>query len=232
VVDDLPANRLVLVQQLQFLGHQVVAVDSAEAALQHWRNEVFDLLVTDCNMPGMSGYALSEAIRRLEAQEQRPRLALVGCTANAQDDEQQRCREAGMDELLVKPVTLEHWTRVLARVAPSRSFSIETLRTMTQADGPVLQQMLQELARSLEQEQRVMTTAMADHDQARLVASLHRLKGICCLVDALPLAKACVALEGCIREQRNAEIERHWIALREALVEFRCELDACLDQSE
>lgn len=232
VVDDLPANRLVLVQQLQFLGHQVVAVDSAEAALQHWRNEVFDLLVTDCNMPGMSGYALSEAIRRLEAQEQRPRLALVGCTANAQDDEQQRCREAGMDELLVKPVTLEHWTRVLARVAPSRSFSIETLRTMTQADGPVLQQMLQELARSLEQEQSVMTAGMADHDQARLVASLHRLKGICCLVDALPLAKACVALEGCIREQRNAEIERHWLALREALIEFRCELDACLDRSE
>jgi len=232
VVDDLPANRLVLVQQLQFLGHQVVAVDSAEAALQHWRNEVFDLLVTDCNMPGMSGYALSEAIRRLEAQEQRPRLALVGCTANAQDDEQQRCREAGMDELLVKPVTLEHWTRVLARVAPARSFSIETLRTMTQADGPVLLRMLEELARSLEQEHNLMVAAMTDHDQARLAASLHRLKGICCLVDALPLAKACVALEGCLREQRNAEVEMHWLALREALVEFQRELDTYLDRSE
>jgi two-component system sensor histidine kinase EvgS len=149
VVDDLPANRMVLVQQLQFLGHQVVAVDSAEAALQRWRNEVFDVLVTDCNMPDMSGYALSEAIRRIEAQEQRPRSALVGCTANAFEDEQQRCRDAGMDELLVKPVTLEHWTRVLTRVAPSRSFSIQTLRTMTQADGPVLQRMLEELARSL-----------------------------------------------------------------------------------
>ncbi len=137
-----------------------------------------------------------------------------------------------MDELLVKPVTLEHWTRVLARVVPARSFSIQTLRTMTQADGPVLQRMLQELARSLEQEHNLMASAMADHDQVRLAASLHRLKGICCLVDALPLAKACVALEGCIREQRNAEIELHWLALREALIEFQVELEAYLDPSE
>ncbi|MGR2709938.1 hybrid sensor histidine kinase/response regulator [Pseudomonas sp. IB20] len=232
VVDDLPANRLVLVQQLQFLGHQVVAVDSAEAALQCWRREVFDVLVTDCNMPGMSGYALSETIRQIEAREQRPRSALVGCTANAFDDEQQRCREAGMDELLVKPVTLEHWTRVLARLAPSRSFSIQTLRAMTQADGPVLQRMLQELARSLEQEHNVMAAAMTEHDLARLSASLHRLKGICCLVDALPLAKACVALEACIRDPRNAQINVHWVTLCEALVEFRRELDACLNQPE
>lgn len=137
-----------------------------------------------------------------------------------------------MDELLVKPVTLEHWTRVLARVARARSFSIETLRTMTQADGPVLLRMLEELARSLEQEHNLMVAAMTDHDQARLAASLHRLKGICCLVDALPLAKACVALEGCLREQRNAEVEMHWLALREALVEFQRELDTYLDRSE
>ncbi len=37
IVDDLPANRLVLAQQLQFLGHRVVAFDSAESALQRWR---------------------------------------------------------------------------------------------------------------------------------------------------------------------------------------------------
>ncbi|MEB0255804.1 response regulator, partial [Pseudomonas sp. 5S2] len=78
----------------------------------------FEVLVTDCQMPGMSGYALSAAIRRIEAVEQRPRSALVGCTANAMKYEQRRCEDAGMDELLVKPVTLEHWTQVLARLAP------------------------------------------------------------------------------------------------------------------
>ncbi|MBK3471997.1 transporter substrate-binding domain-containing protein [Pseudomonas carnis] len=229
VVDDLAANRLVLAQQLQFLGHQVVALESAEAALQCWREQRFDVLVTDCQMPGMSGYALSAAIRRLEAEEQRPRSALVGCTANAMKDEQRRCEDAGMDELLVKPVTLEHWTQVLARVAPQRSFDIQALRTMTQADGPVLQSMLQELAKSLDHEHEVMAGALAERDVARLNASLHRLKGICSLVDALPLAKACVALEQCAREQRGAELEEPWLRLSEVLKAFRRDLQPYLD---
>nr|WP_251029553.1 transporter substrate-binding domain-containing protein [Pseudomonas fluorescens] len=218
IVDDLPANRLVLAQQLQFLGHQVVSLNTAEAALQRWRVEAFDLLVTDCQMPGMSGYALSQAIREIEAQEQRPRCALVGCTANAFADERLRCREAGMDELLVKPVTLEQWAQVLARVVPPRSFDIHTLRTMTQADGPVLQRMLQELAKSLEHEHNALSGAMADQDLARLTASLHRLKGICCLVDALPLAKACVALDVSVRERRSDELPAQWLTLSQALV--------------
>ena len=229
VVDDLAANRLVLAQQLQFLGHQVIALDSAEAALQRWREQRFDVLVTDCQMPGMSGYALSEAIRRIEAEEQRTRCALIGCTANAMKDEQRRCEDAGMDELLVKPVTLEHWNRVLARVAPQRSFDIQALRTMTQADGPVLHSMLKELAKSLDHEHEVLASALAERDVARLNAALHRLKGICSLVDALPLAKACVALEKCAREQRGAELEEPWLKLSEVLKAFRRDLQPYLD---
>ena len=210
IVDDLSANRLVLAQQLQFLGHQVVAVHSAEAALQRWRSEAFDVLVTDCHMPGMSGFALAEAIRQIEAQEQRPRCALVGCTADAQEDEGQRGQRAGMDALLVKPVTLEQWNQVLARVTAVPAFDLQALRKMTQADGPILQSMLQELANNLEHEHYLLGHAMAEHDLAQLRASLHRLKGICCLVDALPLAKACIALESSAREYREDELAQRW----------------------
>jgi len=56
-------------QQLMFLGHRVVACDNAQEALLQWRSGAFDVLMTDCNMPQMSGYALTEAIRRIEAQE-------------------------------------------------------------------------------------------------------------------------------------------------------------------
>ncbi len=230
IVDDLPANRLVLAQQLQFLGHQVVALNSAEAALQRWRDEAFDVLVTDCHMPGMSGYALAQAIRQIEAQEQRPRCALVGCTADAQENEDQRGQQAGMDELLVKPVTLEQWARVLARVTAVRSFDLQALRKMIQADGPILQSMLRELASNLEHEHRLLGTAMADHDRTQLRASLHRLKGICCLVDALPLAKACIALETSVREYRDDELSGRWKTLSEALLALRQDIEPCLEQ--
>lgn len=230
IVDDLPANRLVLVQQLQFLGHQVVALNSAEAALQRWRSEAFDVLVTDCHMPGMSGYALAEAIRQIETQEQRPRCALIGCTAAAQEDESQRDQQAGMDVLLVKPVTLEQWARVLARVTAVPAFDLQALRKMTQADGPILQSMLQELANNLEHEHHLLGNAMAEHDLVQVRASLHRLKGICCLVDALPLAKACIALESSAREHRDAELPVRWQALSQALLALREEIQPYLEQ--
>ncbi|WP_410022054.1 MULTISPECIES: transporter substrate-binding domain-containing protein [unclassified Pseudomonas] len=229
IVDDLPANRMVLEQQLRFLGHQVVALECAEAALQRWRVEGFDLLVTDCNMPGMSGYALSQAIRQVEAQELRPRCALVGCTADAQEHAQQRARQAGMDELLVKPVTLEQWSQVLARVLAARSFDINTLRTMTRADAPVLQRMLQELAVSLGHEHSALSEAMAEHDLGRLRACLHRLKGICCLVDALPVAKACVALEVSVREQRASEWPALWLLVSQALTDLQRDVGSYLE---
>ena len=228
VVDDLAANRLVLVQQLEFLGHQVVAVDSAQGALQAWSQQRFDVLVTDCQMPGMSGYELSQAIRRIEATEQLPRCAVIGCTANAMQDEQQRGKEVGMDELLVKPITLQRWAQVLAERAAPRSFDIQTLRTMTQAEGPVLHSMLQELARSLDREHEVMEMALVEQDMARLNAALHRLKGICSLVDALPLAKACMALESCAREARGSELEAPWSRLSQALMVFRRDLQPYL----
>ncbi|RMU08766.1 PAS protein [Pseudomonas savastanoi pv. glycinea] len=66
VVDDMSANRLVLTRQLEFLGHQVVAVEDGKAALSRWCEEPFDAVITDCNMPGISGYALTEAIRQIE----------------------------------------------------------------------------------------------------------------------------------------------------------------------
>ena len=100
---------------------------------------------------------------------------------------------------------------------------------MTQADGPVLHSMLKELAKSLDHEHEVLASALAERDVARLNAALHRLKGICSLVDALPLAKACVALEKCAREQRGAELEEPWLKLSEVLKVFRRDLQPYLD---
>ncbi|MDU1662250.1 MAG: Hpt domain-containing protein, partial [Stenotrophomonas maltophilia] len=90
------------------------------------------------------------------------------------------------------------------------AFDLQALRKMTQADGPILQSMLQELANNLEHEHHLLGHAMAEHDLAQLRASLHRLKGICCLVDALPLAKACIALESSAREYREDELAQRW----------------------
>ena len=120
----------------------------------------------------------------------------------------------------------------MARVTAVPAFDLQALRKMTQADGPILQSMLQELANNLEHEHRLLGSAMAERDLAQLRASLHRLKGICCLVDALPLAKACIALETSAREHRDDELAQHWQTLSATMGVLQQEIRPYLQAQE
>nr|WP_232434447.1 transporter substrate-binding domain-containing protein [Pseudomonas fuscovaginae] len=207
IIDDLSANRLVLQQQLGFLGQNVEACQTAQAALQAWRGRHFDLVISDCNMPGMNGYQLARALRQLEAEEQRPPCMIVGCTANAMSDERQRCQQAGMNDLLVKPVLLDDLTRLLTQIVPrQKSFDIRTLISMTHADAGVLQHMLLELWRNLHDERAELQSRLGLDDWDGVAACVHRLKGIACLVDAIALAQACVDMDHCVRLRQPEQL--------------------------
>lgn len=247
VVDDLSANRMVLSGQLESLGHDVTAFSSGRAALLAWREGGFDAVITDCNMPDIDGYELARTIRDTERTEQREATAIIGCTANAMSEERARCEQAGMDALLIKPVSLVVLADKLQEViAPTdgpssdfddsasgrspdrtrqshavsealteaqdqqRQFDLHTLHRMTQANEAQVQRMLAELWKNLNQERSVMEPAVADRDWQTLGASLHRLKGVACLIDAVPLAKECARMVGDVQEQASARIDNSW----------------------
>jgi CheY-like chemotaxis protein len=109
VAEDNPINRMVLEQQLALLGVAAVFADDGLDALRQWREgpERFGLLLTDLHMPGLDGFALAAAIRADEASLGGRRLPIVALTASALRDEDERCRMAGMDDVVVKPVLLE-----------------------------------------------------------------------------------------------------------------------------
>lgn len=227
VVDDLSANRMVLTQQLQFLGHRVQDVSDGASALAAWHSGDFDLVLTDCNMPGMNGHALCQAIRQQEAESGAPAVRLIGCTANAMHDERLRCLEAGMDELLVKPIALDQLAQIIADMQQGQAFSRHALQRLIQADEGVMKRMLDELSRNLEIEARALVEAIEKVDRERLREVLHRLHGIACLVDAEPLARALTSVDGCCQsgndEQlavRGAELHREIARLAAALA--RC----------
>lgn len=228
VVDDLSANRMVLTRQLEHLGHKVMAVDSGEAALHLWREQPFDVVMTDCNMPGVTGYALALAIRGVERDEQRERCFVVGCTANAMSDEKDRCLQADMDTLLVKPLSLQRLAQALAPAAHGQAFNVHMLQRMTQASEEQMQRLLTELWKNLCEERETLNRAVVGRDWETLGSALHRLKGAASLVDASTLAQACAALDLCAREQDEDMLMPRWTALDSAITRLRTDVETHL----
>lgn len=104
VVDDHEPNRYLLVQQLISFGHTVCEARSGIEALGMLLADDYDILFTDCNMPGMDGHELVRELRAFESSQQFSRCAVVGFTATAREAERERCLLSGMDDCLFKPV--------------------------------------------------------------------------------------------------------------------------------
>ena len=113
VAEDHPTNLQLLVQRLQELGLQVHAAADGEQAWQAWQAGAFALVITDCHMPGMDGFALARAIRA----DPRPGSAavpIIALTASVLERTRQECRAAGIDHFLAKPVDREQLHAALA----------------------------------------------------------------------------------------------------------------------
>jgi CheY-like chemotaxis protein len=116
LAEDNETNRDVLSEQLRILGFDAEVAEDGEQALEKWRTGRFALLLTDCHMPNMDGFALTSAIRAEEpALTRRPIIAVTG---NAMQGEAQRCLTAGMDDYLSKPLTMQVLGAMLAKWLP------------------------------------------------------------------------------------------------------------------
>jgi signal transduction histidine kinase/FixJ family two-component response regulator len=103
VVDDHPVNRKVVSVMLAPFGCMIVEAEHGQAALDRLETEPFDVVLMDVNMPVMGGL---EATRRIRARPDWAGLPIIALTADVMDDQIQACREAGMDDFVVKPVDM------------------------------------------------------------------------------------------------------------------------------
>jgi CheY-like chemotaxis protein len=112
VADDNEVNLMVAEALLAAEGVDVVTVADGEQAVHAVRAGAFDLVLLDVQMPRMSGLEAAQAIRALPGRAAGTRL--VALTAGAADDDRTACRAAGMEQVLVKPVTRAQLRAVLA----------------------------------------------------------------------------------------------------------------------
>lgn len=112
LAEDTPVNQKVGAAMLRKLGCSVEIADDGAVAIRRVAESTFDLVLMDCQMPGIDGFAATEAIRKQSADGKR--VPIVALTANARDGDRERCLAAGMDDYLAKPFTLDDLHRTLA----------------------------------------------------------------------------------------------------------------------
>ena len=121
VVDDNATNRMILERFLAPSGARVHMADCGEAAVQAAQATRFCMILMDIQMPGMDGVAATLEIRRQAQEAGRPRTTIVAVTANVLSHQVQEYRDAGMDDVLPKPVSKKALLALLGRCALPRA---------------------------------------------------------------------------------------------------------------
>ena len=119
LVEDCAVNLAVAEGMLELLGPRVELASDGAEALAALSRGTFDLVLMDCMMPGMDGYAATQELRRRETGSGR-RTPVVALTANAMSGDRERCLAAGMDDYLSKPFRQEELRELLARWLPAQ----------------------------------------------------------------------------------------------------------------
>jgi CheY-like chemotaxis protein len=114
IADDDPASLRVTRLQVERLGHAADAVENGAAAVEAVMQRDYQVVLMDCQMPVMNGLVATAEIRRLKGADG---PAIVAVTAEAGKDWEQRCRQAGMNEVLAKPVRTHVLAEILNRYA-------------------------------------------------------------------------------------------------------------------
>jgi CheY-like chemotaxis protein/HPt (histidine-containing phosphotransfer) domain-containing protein len=244
-VEDHPVNQRVVLKMLERLGYHGDGVSNGREAVEVLRHREYDIILMDCQMPEMDGYAATRAIRS-EFRGARGRV-IIGVTANALNDDRQKCLDAGMDGYLSKPLLMEALADMLARwLAPGRDDNSKRVAAPSERPGvPAIDmRTISEFANSdesgeefisniievfladMSERVRVADLQVSSHDNAGLAATAHAIKGSCGHFGAAHLMQLCAAIEDQFRKGKTdginaavssmiAETERVRSALRD-----------------
>lgn len=194
VVDDHPANRVLIQQQLKALGHEADVAEDGSRALHRFAEARYDAVMTDLNMPSMDGYALAKRLRSQGAT-----LPIIAMTASANPAEHERCAAAGIDEVLVRPVLLDTINRALRRLVGAAAESCGGNATPAGlAGGPLPAKVHALMQQTLQQSIDAMGAALDKGDLQSMRHHLHSLRGSFAMIREMDTADMAGQLEALV----------------------------------
>lgn len=230
LVEDNAVNRKVALRILERAGHRVDIAANGMEAVETFSLFPYDLILMDCQMPEMDGFAAARRIRAAEAPTSR-HTPIIAMTAFAGEDDRKRCLAEGMDDYLFKPIhppklieCVRRWGRKLApsRVdstppivepaQPSPSFAAEPpfdldpLRSAVEGDEVIVRELVQTYIQDTLRRISLLRNALDQHDAAAFRLHSHTIKGASLQFQALRLSKQAGQLESRVAEIASPEL--------------------------
>ena len=120
VVEDNPVNQTLIISLIKKQNHITTLAQNGQEAVDHFREQSFDLILMDLQMPVMGGLDATRLIRALEIQEKRPRIPIHALSASALASEQEEALAAGLDGYMTKPINRVALNQLLQDIATAR----------------------------------------------------------------------------------------------------------------
>jgi signal transduction histidine kinase/CheY-like chemotaxis protein/HPt (histidine-containing phosphotransfer) domain-containing protein len=238
VVDDYPANREAASLHLKSAGYAVTLANSGEQALAACQDGVFDLILLDVNMPGLTGYQTASRIR--SDQSPSAEVPIVAMTGESDAATSDTCLQAGMNDILVKPVrrnvlltTVARWLQVIhpnpetpdpAGSAPvpiqnaADSDPLDYDLAIKEFGGrPLLDNVISRFLGNVESQIETMREALTENEPETLRRESHAIKGGASTLTASPLAEIAARMENL---SKSCELDEVAPALDELVAEF------------
>ncbi len=203
VVEDNDVNQYVARVMLESLGCTVSIAENGAAALEAARRESFDLVLMDCELPGIDGY---EASSRLRAELQL-NIPIIAMTANALPTDRERARQVGMNDYLTKPFTKGALSRLLNQWLPTAGNAQDDEAAWPALDLTVLQELWESVGWRTSALSKIYESFIANVRSAiyllatdnpplpQVRRSLHTIRGSGGMVGAIRIARAVATLE-------------------------------------
>jgi signal transduction histidine kinase/CheY-like chemotaxis protein len=199
IVEDNLVNQKVEVLQLQRLGCNPDVVSSGAEALDLLDRKDFDLILMDCQMPGMDGYATTAEIRKKEGTQKH--TPIIAITAHAMQGDAEKCINAGMDDYLSKPIKIQSLEQIIEKWNPV--VDPKVVKELFELQDPENPHFLNDLINALLKSTATTLSELKiaiDSFNIELIKKLtHNLKGSCGSIGALKMLNNCEQLEDAVQ---------------------------------
>jgi two-component system sensor histidine kinase EvgS len=224
VVDDNAANRILLAKQLAWLGQNAQLAADGYEALRLWQQQRFDIIITDCNMPGLNGYQLTQILREAEQEQNREPAWIIGFTANATRQVLERCLAEGMNSCLFKPCSINSLSAALSN-ASATPVPLPIAPEESDVDQQMEDSLRTLMIATLDEDLNQLAELRLPDDRPDIADLAHRIAGSLRIARRHDLAEACLLLEKQCRETpdlaQQPQVDSLYQDLRRYLTELK-----------